>query len=309
MSARSACVRRKERDVVVCCVVTFLPRCHCLSLCLSMAPAANKDADKGRKEAATQELEADEGFDSPSVVRAGGGDAKDQRLPSRSDSDAEVASQSSQSNGSASASDSDSQPDSGTQVMSDVEDEPRRSSSGRVEGARSDKDGVEAKAETLAECIVFSLLGKRTGSGQDDVERTLLRCVRIVMQKHEIFLKGMMKRLDITRETGYVSFVAVANELFEGEKMCITWGRIVALYAFGGQLALYCKEKNMEDFAVTIAKFMGKYASEIVAPFVRRVGGWVSFSASSLIIFFRILRSPVTARANGEMFIVVVAQV
>ncbi|XP_047476677.1 bcl-2-like protein 1 [Penaeus chinensis] len=244
-----------------------------------MAPAANTAADKGRKEAATQEQETDEGFDSPSVVRAGGGDAKDQRLPSRSDSDAEGASQSSRSNGS--TSDSDSQPDSATHGISDVEDEQRRSSSGRVDGAQSDKDSVEAKAETLAECIVFSLLGKRTGSGQDDVERTLLRCVRIVMQKHEIFLKGMMKRLDITRETGYVSFVAVANELFEGEKMCITWGRIVALYAFGGQLALYCKEKNMEDFAVTIARFMGKYASEIVAPFVRKVGGWVSFGASS----------------------------
>ncbi|XP_042864666.1 bcl-2-related ovarian killer protein-like [Penaeus japonicus] len=233
-----------------------------------MAPAADKDGDNGRKEAAAQEVEADEGFDSPSVVRAGGGEAKEQRRPSRSasrsGSDPEVASQSSRSN--CSVSDSDSQPDSGTQALSDVEDELRRSP--------RDKDGVEAKAETLAECIVFSLLGKWKGSGQDDVERTLLRCVRIVMQKHEIFLKGMMKRLDITRETGYVSFVAVANELFEGEKMHITWGRIVALYAFGGQLALYCKEKNMEDFAVTIARFMGKYASEIVAPFVRRVGGW-----------------------------------
>lgn len=141
---------------------------------------------------------------------------------------------------------------------------------------RQERDkSVERKAESLAQFVVFSVVGKRNTNTDDKVEQTLLRCVRMMMQRHEILLKGMMKRLDITRETGYVSFVAVANELFEGGKMAITWARIVALYAFGGQLALYCKEKNMEDFCAKIALFMGQYASEVVAPFVRKSGGWI----------------------------------
>ncbi|XP_069189265.1 piggyBac transposable element-derived protein 4-like [Procambarus clarkii] len=64
-------------------------------------------------------------------------------------------------------------------------------------------------------------------------------------------------------------------DVYSGEKMAITWGRIIALYAFGGQMALYCKDKNMEDLSEKIATFMSKYASEIVAPFVLRAGGWI----------------------------------
>ncbi|XP_064086312.1 bcl-2-like protein 1 [Macrobrachium nipponense] len=133
---------------------------------------------------------------------------------------------------------------------------------------------AESKAEQLAKFVVYSLLEKHNGDSSDKVERTLLRCVKMMMQKHEILFKGMMKRVQVTRETGYVSFVTVANTLFEEDKMVITWSRIVALYAFGGQLALYCKEKGMEDFACTVADFMGKYAKEVLTPFVTNIGGW-----------------------------------
>ena len=34
--------------------------------------------------------------------------------------------------------------------------------------------------------------------------------------------KGMMKRLNITQENGYLTFVSIANELFEGDKMAVT---------------------------------------------------------------------------------------
>ncbi|XP_045586494.2 bcl-2-like protein 1 [Procambarus clarkii] len=96
-----------------------------------------------------------------------------------------------------------------------------------------------------------------------------------MVHSHEKQFKGIFKKLDINHDTGYVIFVGVFNELFEGEKMAITWGRIIALYAFGGQMALYCKDKNMEDLSEKIATFMSKYASEIVAPFVLRAGGWI----------------------------------
>ncbi|XP_069176534.1 apoptosis regulator R11-like [Procambarus clarkii] len=136
-------------------------------------------------------------------------------------------------------------------------------------------ESVENKAESLAKYIVFSLMEKTKATTNDKVEETLLRCIKTMVHSHEKQFKGIFKKLDITHDTGYVTFVGVFNELFEGEKMAITWGRIIALYAFGGQMALYCKDKNMEDLSEKIATFMSKYASEIVAPFVTRAGGWI----------------------------------
>lgn len=77
------------------------------------------------------------------------------------------------------------------------------------------RESAVAKSLTLATFIVSTLTSQKSGETDDPTEATLLRCVRMMMSRHEILLKGMMKRLDVTRETGYVSFVAVANELFE----------------------------------------------------------------------------------------------
>ncbi|KAG7167782.1 uncharacterized protein LOC121867952 [Homarus americanus] len=234
-----------------------------------MAPIENKDSlTVGLK--GNCDIDTDEGFHSPSVSAPG---LRCEDLASRAGTETEVG----DSTSSCSTSDNDSQPEAGAHAVSDVENDetrPERCSQSDNESSNRERDQMEYQAETLAEFIVYTIIGKKNGRTDDKVEQTLLRCVRTMMQKHEILLKGMMRRLDITMETGYVSFVAVANELFEGDRQVITWGRIVALYAFGGQLALYCKEKNMEDFCVKIAMFMGKYASNVVVPYVRSVGGW-----------------------------------
>ncbi|XP_076057992.1 uncharacterized protein LOC143035191 [Oratosquilla oratoria] len=135
-------------------------------------------------------------------------------------------------------------------------------------------DPVNKKAETVAEFVVLTLVGRKDGRSNDKVEQTMLRCVQRMMQKHEILLRGMMRRLQITRETGYMTFVSVANEIFEGQKAVVNWGRVIALYAFGGQLALYCKDKSMEDYVQQIVTFTGRYAAEVVTPFVVKAGGW-----------------------------------
>lgn len=242
-----------------------------------MAPTANKD-DQSVSVKETSDNETDEGFHSPVVSRSG---LRGENLPGPRVTEAEVGDcSSSTSSSSGGASDNDSQADSGSNAVSDVENEAQPNSGSSQSGpnsgdsGRRERDSVECQAQSLAEYIVYTLTGKKNEQTKCPVERTMLRCVKNMMLKHEILLKGMMKRLDITRETGYVSFVAVANELFEGEKKAVTWGRIVALYAFGGQLSLYCKEKNMIDFCGKIAEFMGIYASEVVAPYVKKVGGW-----------------------------------
>lgn len=147
-------------------------------------------------------------------------------------------------------------------------------------------DNDVIKARRLAEFTVQAVTGKSQSRPQDSVEETLIRCVKSLMQKHEILFRGMMRRLDVRPETGYDTFVGVANELFEGQKRAITWGRVVSLYAFGAQLALHSIEKNEEDFCARIQEFLGQYASEVLVPFVKEEGGWVRMMLLCLVVFF-----------------------
>lgn len=263
-----------------------------ISKATAMAPVTNKatNLDVGLKNGSNDD-ETDEGFVSPSVQRIAIKKRKEisnqpSNRPSESESSNSASDNDSQTSSSPSSSSSTGSQGVGLNADEDQTDcrpRPNIQKLGEAEESSNSKttkpsnplrDAAESKAESLAKFIVHTLLGKESGNTEDKVERTLLKCVRMMMLKHEILFKGMMKRLQVTKETGYVSFVTVANTLFEDEKMVITWSRIVALYAFGGQLALYCKEKGMEDLAYTVAVFMGKYAKEILAPYVASIGGW-----------------------------------
>lgn len=257
----------------------------------AMAPVTNKatNLDVSLKNGSNDD-ETDEGFVSPSVQRIDIEKRKDisnqaSNRPSESESSNSASDNGSQTSSSPSSSSTGSQGVglNADEDQTDCRPRPNIQKLGEAEESSNSKtnrpsnplrDAAESKAESLAKFIVHTLLGKESGNTEDKVEKTLLKCVRMMMLKHEIIFKGMMKRLQVTKETGYVSFVTVANTLFEDEKMVITWSRIVALYAFGGQLALYCKEKDMEDLAYTVAVFLGNYAKEILAPYVASIGGW-----------------------------------
>ncbi|XP_037083003.1 apoptosis regulator Bcl-2-like [Pollicipes pollicipes] len=135
------------------------------------------------------------------------------------------------------------------------------------------RDPVQAEAEKLALDTVYYAIGKHRQPTTDRVCQTLRRCVDEILVKHRLLFSGMVGRLQIREETGYQTFVGVADELFE--RGHVTWARIVTFYAFGARLALYCQEKQMEDFVAEIARFMSLYASEHLTGFVRQEGGWV----------------------------------
>ena len=134
---------------------------------------------------------------------------------------------------------------------------------------------IRQKAESLAVFIMLTMLGKGV-KPKDKVDEILLQCVTDMMTKHEIKFKGMMNRLNINKNSGYQTFVAVANEIFEGNDNVVNWGRVIALYSFAGQLALYCKENKMEEYAHNqLSGIIGRFASEKIAEFVANEGGWV----------------------------------
>ncbi|KAF0297851.1 Bcl-2-like protein 1 [Amphibalanus amphitrite] len=134
------------------------------------------------------------------------------------------------------------------------------------------RDPVQAEAEKLALDTVYFAIGKHREPTGDRVCQTLRRCVDEILVKHRLLFTGMVTRLSIREETGYQTFVGVADELFE--RGHVTWARIVTFYAFGARLALYCQEQGMDDFVSEIARFIGLYASEHLAGFVRQEGGW-----------------------------------
>lgn len=137
-------------------------------------------------------------------------------------------------------------------------------------------DPIVQKAYSLAKFIIHNVTHEEKLKPSCKVEETLLRNVTYLMVKHEITFRAIMRRLDINKDTGYLTFVSVANELFENQKRSITWSRILVLYAFGAQLALHCKDKGFAKYASNVSFFMGKYAAEVAGPFVKEQGGWVS---------------------------------
>lgn len=73
------------------------------------------------------------------------------------------------------------------------------------------------------------------------------------------------------------SAAATAAAAAANAKVTINWGRIVALYAFGGYLAMYgrvCKDRNVENI---ISDYLGFYVSTKLGVWIDDKGGWVSY--------------------------------
>ncbi|CAL1276183.1 unnamed protein product [Larinioides sclopetarius] len=81
----------------------------------------------------------------------------------------------------------------------------------------------------------------------------------------------MCEKLNINAENMKATLDGVANELFcEG----IKWARIVALFVFGSELAIHCKNRNWLDLINIIAYSLATYISEKLLPWINDHGGW-----------------------------------
>ncbi|XP_002740789.2 bcl-2-like protein 2 [Saccoglossus kowalevskii] len=83
--------------------------------------------------------------------------------------------------------------------------------------------------------------------------------------------QGMCDQLHITPSTAYPTFTAVTNELFtEG----ITWGRVVAMYAFGGALAVQCVDREMAQYVDRVVDWITQYTDNNLSQWISENGGW-----------------------------------
>jgi BCL2-like 1 (apoptosis regulator Bcl-X) len=135
-------------------------------------------------------------------------------------------------------------------------------------------DPVVAKGVSLAGDVVLHLLGENVCLlHADQISLCLRNSVVEILEKHAILFTSFAKLLAHTPDKTSEAFVAVSDELFLNG--CVTWNRIIALYAFAGRLALYFQENNMHKFAESVPQNMTQSIAGKVAPFVRRSGGWV----------------------------------
>lgn len=84
---------------------------------------------------------------------------------------------------------------------------------------------------------------------------------------------NMVEQLNITPDMAYPTFMAVAQELFSDG---INWGRIVALIAFGGAIAVECVTKEMDHLIDSIYDWVSTYITNNLEQWITSHGGWVS---------------------------------
>ncbi|KDR19554.1 apoptosis regulator Bcl-2-like [Zootermopsis nevadensis] len=92
-----------------------------------------------------------------------------------------------------------------------------------------------------------------------------------MLDKHVLLFTSFAKRLARTPENISEQFLVVSEELFQD---CVTWSRIIALYALAGRLALYYRENNMQKLAESIPQCMAHCIAGKIASFVIKNGGW-----------------------------------
>ncbi|XP_050418797.1 bcl-2-like protein 1 [Patella vulgata] len=86
----------------------------------------------------------------------------------------------------------------------------------------------------------------------------------------------MVNQLDITPDIAYQTFKAVVNELFiDG----VNWGRIVALFAFGGSICVQCVEKNMPRVVDNIVDWVATYCDNDLRQWINSHNSWQGFVA------------------------------
>lgn len=88
----------------------------------------------------------------------------------------------------------------------------------------------------------------------------------------EVF-EEMCNQLHITPNNAQPTFVAIVNELYSDG---VRWGRVVALFAYGGALAVHCVRREMPPLVDHIVDWISSYVDTHLKQWIQDHGGWVS---------------------------------
>ena len=92
-----------------------------------------------------------------------------------------------------------------------------------------------------------------------------------VERRYDSADRDMFRRTPIRNRNVVHVFDRVVKQLFETG---INWGRIVALYAFGGALARQCVALHLYDFVPLIKRWIVRYVERNLAEWIVSKSGW-----------------------------------
>lgn len=128
--------------------------------------------------------------------------------------------------------------------------------------------------ELACDYIYYNKLGKEAHKSKTNAAATLRRIGREVETRHEMVLKNMCDKLDIRTSTAENTFRTVADEIFVSG---INWGRIVVLYCFAAEVAVFCSQHEI-DIVEDVVTWLSEYVSErTLAEWIKKSGGWEAF--------------------------------
>ena len=133
---------------------------------------------------------------------------------------------------------------------------------------------IDLTAKDLAHDIVFYFAGHKQGKAPSNHASTLRRTAVQMSQKHDILYRGMMSKLEITKENAVTIFKNVADEIFRDNQY--NWGRIVSVYTFGARIGKHLYETDKAS-VYKFADVLGLYVSTRLGPWIHKQGGWDAF--------------------------------
>lgn len=132
----------------------------------------------------------------------------------------------------------------------------------------------EAKvAKDVAKEYIYIKVGKQLKNAPRKETEIVLRLSEEIEGKHDMLLKSMCNRLNITADNAYKTFCEISEEIFKDD---INWGRIVVLYTFAGKLAIHCKNNKMDGMIEKLIQWLGNVIGRKHLWIKEKGNGWVS---------------------------------
>uniref|UniRef100_A0A671SYT9 Bcl-2-related ovarian killer protein homolog A-like n=1 Tax=Sinocyclocheilus anshuiensis TaxID=1608454 RepID=A0A671SYT9_9TELE len=120
------------------------------------------------------------------------------------------------------------------------------------------------------------------GSGGTLAEVSLYIYIVLEYLRPNVY-RNVARQLNITIASESIvsdAFLAVAAEIFSTgwSMLCVTWGKIVSLYAVAGALAVDCVRHGHPAMVHTIVDCMGEFVRKSLVSWLKRRGGWADIT-------------------------------
>ena len=127
--------------------------------------------------------------------------------------------------------------------------------------------------ELACDYIYYYRLGIEAYRSNTKFAVTLRRMGSILEKDHYELFKTMMVELKLTTSSAASTFMVVAEGIF---RTGINWGRIVALFCFAGEVAVFCSQYRIVKVEDVVG-WLSQFVCETLAEWVKESGGWDAF--------------------------------